>query len=88
MSSWEISWFLNFDCILYNLKTLQLHVDFMIREQNVQNFMDKVLKFIQLHEYHFSTNFAPLLYALAVQIWHIQQKFKFDIYGKNSLSDT
>jgi hypothetical protein len=41
---------------------------FMIREQNVQNFMDKVLKFIQLHEYHFSTNFAPLFYALAVQI--------------------
>jgi hypothetical protein len=32
------------------------------------NFMDKFLKMIQLHEYDFSTNFTPLLYALAVQI--------------------
>jgi hypothetical protein len=31
------------------------------------NFMGKVLK-RTLHKYHFSTNFTPLLYALAVQI--------------------
>jgi hypothetical protein len=31
-------------------------------------FMDRVLKIIELHEYQFSTNFTPLLYALAVQI--------------------
>jgi hypothetical protein len=49
------------------------------------NFMDKVLKIIQLHEYHFSTNFTPLLYALAVQIWRIRQKFfKGHIIVKNS----
>jgi hypothetical protein len=41
---------------------------FVIHEQNVQNFMDKVLKMIKLHEYHFPTNFTPLLYAVAVQI--------------------
>jgi hypothetical protein len=39
--------------------------------------MDKALKIIQIHEYHFSTNFTPLLYILAVHV-----------YGKNSLSDT
>jgi hypothetical protein len=39
------------------------------------NFIDKVLKIIQLHEYDFSTNFTTLLYALAVQIWRIRQKF-------------
>jgi hypothetical protein len=41
----------------------------MIREQNVQissDFMDNVLKTIQLHEYQFSTNFTPLLYTLGV----------------------
>jgi hypothetical protein len=32
------------------------------------NFMGKVLKWAQLHEYNFSTTFTPLLYALAVQI--------------------
>jgi hypothetical protein len=44
---------------------------FMIHEQNVQNssyFVDKVIKIIKLHEYHFPTNFTQLLYALAVQI--------------------
>jgi hypothetical protein len=29
----------------------------MIRERNVQNFMDKVLKMIQLHEYDFSLHY-------------------------------
>jgi hypothetical protein len=49
------------------------------------NFMDKVLKLIQLHEYDFSTNFTTLLYALAVQIWRIRQKFfKLHIIVKNS----
>jgi hypothetical protein len=47
--------------------------------------MDKVLKIIQLHEYHFSTNFTPLLYTLAVQIWRIRQRFfKGHITVKNS----
>jgi hypothetical protein len=40
--------------------------------------MGKVLKMTQLHEYHFCTNFTPLLYALAVQIWRIR---------KNSLNE-
>jgi hypothetical protein len=40
----------------------------MIREQNYQSFMDKVLKLIKLDEYHFSTYFTSLLCALAVQI--------------------
>jgi hypothetical protein len=61
---------------------------FMIREQNVQissNFMDKVLKMIKLHEYHFSTNFIPLLYALAVKNWRIRQNFsKWHIIVKNN----
>jgi hypothetical protein len=47
--------------------------------------MDMVLKMIQLHEYDFSTNFTTLLYALAFQIWRIQQKFfKWHIIVKNS----
>jgi hypothetical protein len=47
--------------------------------------MDKVLKIIQLHDYHFFTNFTPLLNALAVQIWRIRQKFfKGHIIVKNS----
>jgi hypothetical protein len=47
--------------------------------------MYMVLKMIKLHEYHFSTNFTPLLYALAVQIWRIWQKFfKGHIIAKNS----
>jgi hypothetical protein len=30
---------------------------FMIREQNIPNFMDKVIKIIKIHEYHFSQNY-------------------------------
>jgi hypothetical protein len=49
------------------------------------NFMSKVLKMIQLHGYDFSTNFTTLFYGLAVQIWHIRQKFfKWHIIVKNS----
>jgi hypothetical protein len=48
------------------------------------NFMDKVLKLIKLDEYHFSTYFTPLLYALVVQIWFIRKKFfKWHIIVKN-----
>jgi hypothetical protein len=43
------------------------------------NFMDKVLKMIQLHEYHFPQ-------SLLHNFMHL--KFKFDIYGKKILSDT
>jgi hypothetical protein len=47
------------------------------------NFMSKVLKMIQLHD--FSTNFTTLFYKLIVQIWHIRQKFfKWHINVKNS----
>lgn len=38
------------------------------------NFTGKVLKMTQLHEYHFSTNFTLLFYALAVQIWLLRKK--------------
>jgi hypothetical protein len=47
----------------------------MIREKNVQNFIQfhgYGPKKIKLHEYHFSTNFTQLLYALVVKI-SIQQ---------------
>jgi hypothetical protein len=49
------------------------------------NFMDKVIKIAKLHEYHFPTNFTPLLYALAVQISRMRQKyFKWHIIVKNN----
>jgi hypothetical protein len=74
-----------------NLMIFKLHLHFIQLKNNAtacvfswfankmfiisSNFIDKVLKIIQLHEYDFSTNFTTLLYALAVQIWRIRQKF-------------
>ena len=49
------------------------------------NFKGKVLKITQLHEYHFSTNFTSLFYALAIQIWRLRKNFiKWHIIVKYS----
>jgi predicted nucleic acid-binding protein len=64
---------------------MQPHVDFMIREQFKvsSNFMDNVLKWLNYMNIIF-TNFTALLYALAVQIWRVRQKFFRHIIIKNS----
>jgi hypothetical protein len=80
--SW-IKWSWNFKVSWYTIKNIATacgiswFVNKMIKVSS--NFMDKVLKLIKLDEYHFPTYFTSFF-------MHLQ--FKFDLYRKNSLSDT